>query len=151
MSTPRTTSRRLFHPLPSARRLVAALAVLGVSTTGACVSRTLDNQGLEPIASPLDSAAVGNMVVSPEARALGQRIVQFDNTGTAAERAARRKDADLRMTAACAGDYRTGAEGPAAANGVVGAGADGASRQQSPFWYIQFVCVRDSADAPARP
>lgn len=147
LTTPRSTILRI----PTGRRLAPALAALAISAASGCVSRTLDNHGLEAIPAPADTAAVGTMVVSADARALGQRIIQFDNTGTATDRAARRKNADLRMTAACAGDYRTGAEGPAASGGVVGPRVDGAGHRQSPFWYIQFVCVRDEPAAPARP
>jgi hypothetical protein len=151
MSKHRVMSFNVVPRLASGRRFLPALAVLAALPAGGCVSRTLDNHGLEAVSAPGDTAVVGNMVLSPGALALGQRIIRFDNTGRASERAARRKDADLRMSVACAGDYRTGAEGPAASEGVVGARIDGASRAQSPYWYIQYVCVGDEpATQPPR-
>ncbi|MFL5577447.1 MAG: hypothetical protein ACJ79S_15920 [Gemmatimonadaceae bacterium] len=143
MSKHRAIPASLFHRVLSGGRLVPTLGVLAVLTTSGCVTKTLENGGLEAIPAPSDTTAVGAMAVSPEARALGHRIVRFANTGTAADRAVRRKDAGRRMSAACAANYRTGAEGPAAVGGVVTPRLDGTKDQSSRFWYIQFVCVRD--------
>jgi hypothetical protein len=117
-------------------------ALLGL-LAAACIGRTLGNSGLEAIPAPADAGGVGNMVVSPAAAALGQRILRFDNRGTPAERAAQRKTANRTMSAACESDYRSGAEGPAAIAGVVTPRPDESSHDASEFWYVQFVCVRD--------
>jgi hypothetical protein len=134
----RASSR--FRPLAAA--LVAVLAV-------GCIGRTLGNQGLEAIPAPVDPGSVGNMIVSPSAAALGERILRFDNRGTTKERAVRRKGAEQSMAAACASPYRSGAEGPTAVNGVVTAAPDETTHDASEFWYVQFVCVRDQRSAAA--
>lgn len=117
--------------------LLLALLAIG------CVGRTLGNEGLEAIPAPADIGAVGNMVVSPSAAAVGQRILRFDNRGTTSDRADKRKAAEKTMAAACASDYRSGAEGPAAVEGVVTPRPDETTHDASQFWYVQFVCVRD--------
>ncbi len=137
--SPARTSLRL-------RSLAAALA--GLLAVG-CIGRTLGNQGLEAIPAPADVGGVGNMIVSPSAAALGERILRFDNRGTTKARAARRKGAEATMAAVCASPYRSGAEGPAAINGVVTAAPDEATHDASEFWYVQFVCVRDQRNTPA--
>ena len=127
-----------------ARSLVRPMAgaLLGLFAA-ACIGRTLGNEGLEAIPSPADVGGVGNMIVSPAAAALGQRILRFDNRGTSAERAAQRKTANRTMATACESDFRSGAEGPAAVGGVVTPRPDESTHDASEFWYVQFVCVRD--------
>lgn len=127
---------------PFAGALVGLLAI-------ACVGRTLGNDGLEAIPAPMDAGSVGNMVVSPAAAALGQRILRFDNRGTVKVRAAQRKGAERTMAAACDSHYRSGAEGPAAINGVVTPRPDEATHDASEFWYVQYVCVRAEHDTPS--
>jgi hypothetical protein len=129
---------------------LALLALLAVIATTGCVPRTLVNDGVE---APAAIAALDPMIVSPEARLAGQRIMRFDNMGAGSDRAARRRDADRRMSEACAGDYRTGSEGSSAVSGVVTAwpheaGPAGATE----FWYIQYVCLPgDSPTDQVRP
>ena len=117
-------------------------ALLGLFAV-ACINRTLGNKGLEAIPAPVDPGGVGNMIVSPSAAALGQRILRYDNRGPASERAAMRKGAERTMSAACASDYRSLAEGPAAFSGVVTPQLDEATHDASEYWYVQYVCVRD--------
>lgn len=142
------TTRRPPRPLSRrgiAVRAIAAIALVGGSlASDGCVSRTLGNQGLEGVPAAHDTLAVGAMIVTPSNLALGQRILRFDNSGVPAERVARRKEAENRMAATCAGDYEVGAEGAAAVDGVVTRQAGGAEKEASPFWYIQFTCVRDA-------
>lgn len=128
----------------AARVLAAGALAAGALAAGACVSRTLGNQGLERVPATADSAAIGALIVSPSNLALGERILRFDNSGTTEQRATLRKEADRRMSAACAGDYEVGAEGSEAVEGVVTAQPRNAASGPSPFWYIQFTCVRDT-------
>lgn len=125
--------------------VVAIAGALAVLTAAGCLTRTLANGGLVAISAPTDSLAFGAMLVSPEARAQGQRIGRFVNTGTTEEHAALRKATDRAMSEACAGSYRAGAEGPVAVDGLVTPQAPGGSTGPSPYWYVQFTCVRDAA------
>jgi hypothetical protein len=139
---PRAVARR--------RSLIAAACALAACAGGGCVTRSLVNGGLEAVPGPL---ATTDMTVSPAARAAGQRILRFDNQGAQDIRDARRKDADRRMSDACAGNYVVGAEGPRAKNGVVSLRSDPTKPWgQTEFWYIQYICVRDtpSPDSTAR-
>ena len=124
-------------------RLFAACGTIAVLTAAGCLTRTVDNEGLVTVAAESDSTAFGAMLVSPEARARGQRISRFVNSGSPDERAALRKRADRAMSAACAGSHRTGAEGPEAADGLVTPRGAGTATGPSPYWYVQFTCVRD--------
>lgn len=136
------------HPSPLSTRgprLFAACGTLAVLTAAGCLTRTVENEGLVAIAAESDSTAFGEMRVSPEARARGQRISRFVNSGTPEERAALRKAADRAMSAACAGSHRAGAEGPAAVDGLVTPRPEGTATGPSPYWYVQFTCVRDNA------
>ena len=130
--------------------LVALAGALAVLTAAGCLTRTIANEGLVAIPAPTDSLAFGAMLVSPEARSRGQRIGRFVNTGTAEEHAALRKAADRAMGAACAGPYRAGTEGPDAVAGLVTPQQPGASTGPSPYWYVQFTCVRDAASENTR-
>ena len=134
-------------PRPDSRipAFVASLGVVAVLTAAGCITRTVQNEGLVAVAAPTDTMAFGAMMVSPEARARGQRISRFVNTGTADEHAALRKAADRAMSEACAGSYRAGAEGPNAVDGLVTPRAEGTQTGPSPYWYVQFTCVRDGA------
>lgn len=136
-------------PSPSSARgprLIAACGTLAVLMVAAgCLTRTVENEGLVAIPAETDTTAFGAMLVSPEARARGQRISRFVNSGTPEERAALRKAADRAMSAACAGSHRTGAEGPDAVDGLVTPRRDGSDTGPSPFWYVQFTCVRDKS------
>lgn len=124
-------------------RLFAACGTIAVLTAAGCLTRTVDNEGLVAVAAESDTTAFGEMLVSPEARARGQRISRFVNSGTLDERAALRKRADRAMSAACSGSHRTGAEGPDAVDGLVTPRPEGTATGPSPFWYVQFTCVRD--------
>lgn len=124
-------------------RLFALCGTVAVLTAAGCLTRTVENEGLVAVAAAADSTAFGSMVVSPEARARGQRISRFVNSGTPEERAALRKAADRAMSAACAGSHRTGAEGPEAVDGLVTPRPEGVATGPSPYWYVQFTCVRD--------
>ena len=126
-------------------RLFATCTTVAVLLTAGCLTRTMDNGGLVAVAAENDTTAFGTMLVSPEARARGQRISRYVNSGTPDERAALRKRADRAMSAACSGSYRTGAEGPEAVGGLVTPRADGTAMGPSPFWYVQFSCVRDQS------
>lgn len=139
LSSPRTSLARRFVPI---------LVALSLLASSGCVTRTLDNNGLTAIPAPSDSTASGVMLVPPEARAVGWRILRFDNSGSVAAHSELRQDADRAMAAACAGDYRVTAEGPKAVDGMVTPRLAGTALEQSPFWYVQFVCVRDQ-DSPA--
>lgn len=147
MSSPKHAAR-IAPARASLRVRPLAAALVGLLALG-CIGRTLGNEGLEAIPAPADPGSVGNMVVTPDAAALGQRILRFDNRGSVRVRAERRRVANQTMAAACASPYRSGAEGPAAINGVVTAAPDETSHAASEFWYVQFVCVRDQHDAPA--
>lgn len=138
----------LAHPSPLSTRgprLFAASGTLAVLFAAGCLTRTVENEGLVAIAAESDSTAFGDMLVSPEARARGQRISRFVNSGSPDERAALRKRADRAMSAACSGSHRTGAEGPEAENGLVTPRPEGSATGPSPYWYVQFTCVRDKA------
>lgn len=147
MSKHRATPSFSFPQTSLARRFVPLLGALSLLATSGCVTRTLENNGLMAIPAPSDSTASGVMLVPPEARAAGWRILRFDNGGTVAEHSELRQDADRAMAAACAGDFRVTAEGPTAVNGMVTPRLAGTALEQSPFWYVQFVCVRDQ-DSP---
>jgi hypothetical protein len=126
-------------------RLVATLGIVSVLTAAGCLTRTVENEGLVAIAAPTDTTAFGAMHVSPEARAQGLRISRFINTGSVDERQSLRKTADRAMSAACSGSYRPGAEGPDAVDGIVTPRAQGTMTGPSPYWYVQFTCVRDGS------
>jgi hypothetical protein len=131
---------------------LALLALLALIATTGCAPRTLVNQGREAI--PAAVAALDPMIMSPEARLAGQRIIRFDNMGAGSDRAARRRDADRTMSETCAGgDYRTGSEGSSAVQGVVTAWPRAAGPAvATEFWYIQYVCVLgESPTEPSRP
>ena len=131
------------HPrLPG---FVATIGIVSVLTVAGCLTRTVDNEGLVAIPAPSDTTAFGTMHVSPEARAQGQRISRYVNNGSPEERAALRKSADRAMSAACSGSYRPGAEGPEAVAGLVTPRAAGTVDGPSPYWYVQFTCVRDAS------
>ena len=136
---PKHPARVRTAPRQSLLESLALLTILAVVATTGCVPRTLVNDSRESIPAP---AALDPMIVSPEARLAGQRIVRFDNMGAGSDRAARRRDASRQMSEVCAGDYRTGSEGSSAVSGVVtawprAAGPAGATE----FWYIQYVCL----------
>ena len=138
----------LSHPSPHSTRgprLFATCSTIAVLAAAGCLTRTVENEGLVAIAAESDSTAFGEMLVSPEARARGQRISRYVNSGTPEERAALRKRADRAMSAACAGSHRTGNEGPAAVDGLVTPRLEGSETGPSPYWYVQFTCVRDKA------
>ena len=126
-------------------RMFATAGTIAVLATAGCLTRTIENEGLVAVAAESDTTAFGEMLVSPEARAQGQRISRYVNTGTPDERAALRKRADRAMSAACNGSHRTGAEGPAAVDGLVTPRAEGTETGPSPYWYVQFTCVRDKS------
>lgn len=143
-----TIHRRFRHPVSPRRlagRVFTVVLLIGSSLAAdACVSRTLGNRGLERVPATADSAAIGALIVSPGNLTLGQRILRFDNSGSSEQRAALRKEADRRMSATCAGDYQVGAEGSEAVDGVVTPQPRGEASAPSPFWYVQFTCVRDT-------
>lgn len=122
-------------------------AVLLLLALAGCVSRSVGNGGMSVTAAPSDTTAVGEMVVTPEARALGQRILRFGNRGTGDDHAARRRGADLTMARACEGTFVTAAEGPTARGGVVTAARAGTGTQPSEYWYVQFRCVHQTTGA----
>jgi hypothetical protein len=144
MSTQSVTHARAFPRIASRFRLAPTFGMLALLTLCACVTRTLDNRGLDAIPAPADTSAVGVMIVLPEDRALGSRIIRFDNTGGEAEHATRRAQADSAMALTCDGNYRSTAEGPAAVKGVVTSRVAGTAIRASEFWYIQYVCVQDA-------
>ena len=122
-------------------------AMLLLLALSGCVSRSLGNGGMTATAAPADTAAVGEMIVTPEARALGHRILRFDNRGTREDHVARRRGAELTMARACEGTFVTAAEGPTARGGVVTAAGAGTGSQPSEYWYVQFRCVHQTTGA----
>ena len=147
LATP-TLEPDMSHPIALSTRgprWFATCTTIAVLATAGCLTRTIDNEGLVAVAAESDTSAFGAMLVSPEARARGERISRYVNSGTPDERAALRKRADRAMSAACAGSHRTGAEGPEALNGLVTPRAEGTDAGPSPWWYVQFTCVRDKS------
>ena len=133
------------HAVPRTLALVTALVL------GGCVTRTLENGGLQPSPAPADTLATGNMVVSPAARADGQRILRFANDGTPEARLALRRQADARMTATCGDTPHVSAEGSVATDGVVSATGARAGDAPSSWWYIQFACTHDTPSGSRTP
>jgi hypothetical protein len=130
--------------------IVLAIAAIALLTVFGCVTRTMANEGLEVSVAAADSTAAGEMIVSPAARALGQRIIRFGNRGTPAEHVARREGAGRAMATTCAGAYLAGSEGPTATDGVVTPHARGAELEPSDYWYMQFRCVQDTPSPAGR-
>lgn len=114
--------------------LALALATL------ACSAKMVSTPGTGSAPSPY----------APVNEATRGGVIKYLNAGVSSIRQKRRDDAYKQMFDACAGRYRIDAEGPRTEGAMVVPAGNGAAVIDSQYWYIQFSCIRDSAQDSAR-
>lgn len=117
-------------------RSTQVVAVALVTAIVGCSAKMVSAPGMSSAPSPY----------APVNEANRGGVIKYRNEGVAAIRQKRREDAYKQMFTACNGKYKIDAEGPREEGGVVVPVGNVAMVEATQYWYIQFSCVRDSAD-----